>query len=170
MTTSMDRSNRTVRRAAPPRTTAARRGRWAAALPLALALWGCDRPDAVEHEPDAIDSADGEAAAATKYVFDPATVRTLQGSVLAVQPFQRMQGTRYGVRLRFDVAGERLYVYLAPQGFLEDRGLVFAPGDDVEVTGSLLGEPGQRVMIATEIVKDGKAFVLRDPEGHPAWR
>lgn len=153
---------RVARRAAPRRLLGA--------LPLALALWGCDRPDAVQHQPDAIDSAVGEASASTEYVFDPATVRTLQGQVLAVQPFQRMQGTRYGVRLRIDVAGERVYVYLAPQGVLEDRGLVFAPGNDVEVTGSLLGEPGQRVMIASEIVKDGKAFVLRDPEGHPAWR
>lgn len=170
MTTIMDRPNRPVRRAEPPRPPGARASHWLAVLPLALALWGCDRPDAVEHEPDAIDAADGEAAAATKHVFDPATVRTLQGNVLAVQPFQRMQGTRYGVRLRIDVAGERAYVYLAPQGFLEDRGLTFAPGDEVEATGSLLGEPGQRVMIASEIVKDGKAFVLRDPEGHPAWR
>lgn len=170
MTTSMDRSNRTVRRAAPACTAIARRARWMAVLPLALALWGCDRTNAVEHAPDAIDSVDGEAAAPTTYLFDPAAMRTLEGYVLVVQPFQRMQGTRYGVRLRFDVEGERAYVYLAPQGFLEDLGLVFTPGDDVEVTGSLLGEPGQRVMIATEIVKDGKAFVLRDPEGHPAWR
>ena len=169
MTTSMDRSNRTVRRAWSPCATRVRQCRFVA-VPLALLLWGCDRPDTVEHEPDAIDSVAGEAAASTEYVFDAAAVRTLRGQVLAVQPFQRMRGTRYGVRLRIDVEGERVYAYLAPQGFLEDRGLVFAPGDEVEVTGSLLGEPGQRVMIATELFKGGKAFVLRDPEGHPAWR
>lgn len=164
MTPSPDRNRRIARRAAGTRS------RIMVALPLALALWGCNQPDRVEHEPDVTAYADGEAPAATTYEFDPATVRTLQGTVLVVQPFQRMRGTRYGVRVKLDVAREHVYVYLAPQAFLEARGLAFAAGDEVEVTGSLLGEPGQRVMIATEIGKDGKAFRLRDADGRPEWR
>ena len=112
-TPSLDRTRRVVRRVvrrAAPLQLASGCLRSLAALPLALALAGCDRPDAVEHEPDPVDSAAGDAAASTKYVFDPGAMRTLRGDVLVVQPFQRMQGTRYGVRLRVDVAGERVYV------------------------------------------------------------
>ena len=150
MTTSMDRSNRTVRRAWSPCATRVRQRRFVA-VPLALLLWGCDRPDTVEHEPDAIDSVAGEAAASTEYVFDAAAVRTLRGQVLAVQPFQRMRGTRYGVRLRIDVEGERVYAYLAPQGFLEDRGLVFElmahPDQLVDAAAGLEGHPDLVVVV-----------------------
>ena len=169
MTPSHDRTCRDVRRAEPHRRVRMRPG-ILGVLPLCLALWGCQGPDTVEHHPDSIDVANGEDPAPTKYVFDPDTVRTLHGYVLAVQPFQRMKNTRYGVRLRIDVQHERAYVYLAPQGFLEDLGLAFDVGDEVDVTGSLLGEPGQRVMIAAEIAKDGKAYALRNDEGQLLWK
>jgi hypothetical protein len=169
MTPSLDRTCRVTRRAEPHRFLGTLL-RILGALPLVLVPWGCDQPSSVEHQPDPMEVGDGEAAAPVTYVFDPASVRTVHGHVLAVQPFQRMQGTRYGVRLRLEVDRERVYVYLAPQGFLADRELVFAVADEVDVTGSLLGEPGQRVMIATEIAKDGKAFELRDAGGDPLWQ
>jgi hypothetical protein len=151
-------------------TTAMRLARWASVLGLVVASWACARPDAVEHEPDALEVQGGEAAAPTRYAFDPATVRTLNGTVLVVQPFQRMQGTRYGVRVRFDVDGERAYVYLGPQGYLASRGLALEPGDALEVTGSVLGEAGQRIIIATEVVENGTRYPLRDADGRPLWR
>jgi hypothetical protein len=167
MTTSMNRSNRTARRAESTRT----RTSWiSSVLPLALVLWGCEGRDSVEHRPDAFELEDGEAAATIEYTFDPSTVRAVHGYVVAVQPFQRMQGTRYGVRVRLDVDHERVYVYLAPQGFLADHGLDLSVGDEIDATGSLLGEPGRRVLIATEIVRYGKTYELRDGEGHPRWR
>jgi hypothetical protein len=161
---------RVVRRAESRRPIGPRLRTLMIALPLALASWGCNRAESVEHEPDATDFADGEAAAPITYAFDPNEVRTVQGTVLAVQPFQRMQGSRYGVRLRIDVDGERAHVYLAPQGVLESLGLLFATGDEIEVTGSVLGEEGRRVIIATEITRGRKTYVLRDAEGRAAWK
>jgi hypothetical protein len=144
--------------------------RLAAALPLALAILGCTQPDTVEHEPDVAADDGGQAPLSTRYEFDPATIETLDGTVLAVQPFQRMRGTRYGVRARLDADGERFYVYLGPQGFLANRGLLLSAGDEIEVRGSVVGTQGQRVVIATEVVKDGKTFALRDASGRPQWR
>jgi len=167
--TSTKPSNPDVFRAETTHATSTRSSRFLGVLPIALVLWGCKEPNSIEHEPDPYEVEDGEAAAATTYEFDPSTLRTVYGYVLAVQPFQRMQGSRYGVRLRLDVDRERVYVYLAPQGFLADRGLGFTVGDEIGATGSLLGEPGQRVVIATDIVKDGKAFELRDATGRPLW-
>jgi hypothetical protein len=168
--TTTNPSNLDVHRADPTRTASTRPSRLLAVLPFALVLWGCDAPDSVEHQPEAFEDEDGEEAESITYDFDPSTLRTVHGYVLAVQPFQRMRGTRYGVRLRLDVDRERVYVYLAPQDFLAARGLGFTVGDEVGATGSLLGEPGQRVVIATDIVKDGQAFELRDATGQPRWQ
>jgi hypothetical protein len=170
ITPSRDRHFRDIRHFTPLPTKAARLGRWLGVLSFAVAAWACNRPDTVEHEPDALEVEAGEAAAPARYVFDPATLRTLHGTVLSVQPFQRMQGTRYGVRVRIDVDGERAYVYLGPQGYLASHGLMLEPGDEVVVTGSVLGEAGQRIIIATEIIDGGRTYVLRDPDGRPQWR
>lgn len=167
-TSSLDRANRTVRRAGRVRRVGACLRVLLAMLPLAAGA--CDRPDAIEHELDGAEPRAGEAAGPTRHVFDPATVQTLAGTVLAVQPFQRMQGTRYGVRARLDVEGEVVYVYLGPQGYLASRGLSLAPGDEIEVSGSMLGEEGRQVVIATEVVEGGRTVALRDADGRPRWR
>lgn len=170
-TPSRDRHHRAVRRATPTPTSSGRVARWTSVLCLALAAWACNRPDAIEHTADVGEAVQQDGAAtSTRHVFDPATVRTLHGTVIAVQPFQRMQGTRYGVRVRLDVDGERAHVYLGPQGFLASRGLALEPGDEIDVTGSVLGEVGQRIVIATEVIEGGHTYALRDTNGHPLWR
>lgn len=168
-TSSLDRTNRIVRRAGRERRVGAHlRVLLLGVLPLGLGA--CDQPDAVEHELDGAADRAGEAAGPTRHVFDPATMQALAGTVLAVQPFQRMQGTRYGVRARLDVDGEVVYAYLGPQGYLASRGLSLAPGDEIELRGSVLGEDGRRIVIATEVVEGGRTVTLRDADGRPRWR
>lgn len=139
-------------------------------LVIAVVLGGCKEPDVVEHRTESTELEEDEAEL-TKLAFDPATVETVHGTVVAVEPFQRMGGTRYGLRLRLAAEGDEIfYVYLGPQGYIEHRGLVLGKDDAIEVTGSVVSGDGRRVVIANEIVKGTTAVKLRDEAGRPLWR
>lgn len=132
---------------------------------LATMVVACNRPDAVEHR----EGASGEEHA-TKLSFDPDTIETVSGVVGGVEPFQTMSGTRFGIRIRLMAEEETFYVYLAPEPYLNRNHVSVDTNDVLEVTGSVLDAEGRRVIIATEINKQGTILTLRDDEGVPAWR
>jgi hypothetical protein len=141
----------------------------ARSLAVAALFSSCSRPDVVEHESDPSEQEqdDGEL---TKLAFDADTVQTMRGTVMAVEPFQHMRGTRRGLRIKLKTDDETLYVYLAPIAYLDRNEMSISRGAEVEVAGSILDGDGRRVVIATEITKGGKTLTLRDAEGRPAWR
>jgi hypothetical protein len=64
---------------------------------------------------------------------------------------------------------EKTQVFICPKTFLDDMGVKFAPGDEVEVTGSKIKQDGADVILAREVVKSGDTLTLRFNDGKPAW-
>jgi hypothetical protein len=60
-------------------------------------------------------------------------------------------------------------VSLCPRTFLDDVGLSFSKGDQLEITGSKTKLETADIVLAREIVKGSDTFVLRDKTGKPVW-
>jgi hypothetical protein len=60
-------------------------------------------------------------------------------------------------------------VSLCPKTFLDEVGLSFSKGDQLEITGSRTKLETADIILAREIVKGSDTFVLRDKNGKPVW-
>ncbi len=106
--------------------------------------------------------------AAYDRMYDPKTVETVSGEVVAVDK-STDRGMGYGVSLTLKTGQETILVYLGPSWFLEKQDLTFAPKDQVEITGSHITLQGKPTIIAAQVKRGGKSLILRDPAGIPAW-
>ncbi len=100
--------------------------------------------------------------------YNPQTVETVSGQVLAVE---RVSGPRgfQGVHLTLQTATGKLSVHLGPGWFMDRQALKIAPHDTLEVTGSRVTYRGETVLVAERLTKDGQTLVLRDAQGVPLW-
>lgn len=142
------------------------------ALPLVVmgvvTLGGCNEPDVIQHQPNRAEL-DDEDTEPTKLAFEPGTVETTSGIVRRVDPFQRMRGTRNGLRVLLETDEGPAYVYLGPDSYMGRNGVRITAGDRIEVTGSVRLAEGPPVIIATEVARGSVALHLRDEEGRPRW-
>lgn len=100
--------------------------------------------------------------------YDPKTVTTLSGEVVAVD--QTGRGRRCGgVRLEVKTAEGTTPVRVGPSWFLEEQGLQIAPGDKLEITGSKVAFGGKPGLVAQVVKKGELAVALRDIQGVPVW-
>jgi hypothetical protein len=60
-------------------------------------------------------------------------------------------------------------VYLCPQSFLVDMGVIFSKGDGLVLTGSKVKQGEVDLTLAREVVKGNETLVLRDEKGNPVW-
>ena len=101
-------------------------------------------------------------------LFDSTTIRTERGIVVEVH--RTPQGTDGSlVFFTLRTQAETLAVRLGPGGVLDRSGIVFAPGDTLEVTGSrvlLFDEP---TILVTELRRGTRVLALRDRRGRPVW-
>ncbi|MBM4295283.1 MAG: DNA-binding protein [Deltaproteobacteria bacterium] len=113
---------------------------------------------------------DGAPGAPVGRMFDPKTITTVSGEVVSVDkipaPRPGMQG-RVTFNLKTDK--ETLLVYLGPDFYLEQQGARFAPGDKVQLKGSLVTVDGKPTLIPIEVKKGDQTFKLRDERGVPLW-
>lgn len=97
---------------------------------------------------------------------------TLEGRVRDIASAAGCPGTGCGL-LSIDVKskdGEDVRVYAAPAWFLREKGMNFALGDDVTVSGHYVSESDHSTMLASDLAKGGKKVSLRDDAGRPKWR
>jgi hypothetical protein len=73
------------------------------------------------------------------------------------------------VHLLVNVGAEKQDVYLCPKAFLDDMGVSFAKGDEIEITGSKVKQDGADLLLAREVAKGTDTLVLRDDKGKPVW-
>jgi hypothetical protein len=103
-------------------------------------------------------------------VFDPKTVQTMSGEVTGVDKFP---GPRPGVpgRVTFNMKTDKetFLVYLGPEFYLDQQGFKFAPGDKVQVKGSLVTLDGKPALIPMEVKKGDQTLQLRGDNGVPLW-
>lgn len=102
-------------------------------------------------------------------LFDAKTIVTLNGEITEVNKYYNDKGLSYGLHFDIKTGDELITVLVGPGWYIEDKGIEFNAGDQVEVTGSRVIFNEKQSIIATEIVKDSKTIKLRDDRGNPLW-
>lgn len=102
-------------------------------------------------------------------LFNPKTVETSRGQVVAVDTFSIGHGGRPGLHLKLKRSKDTIAVHLGPVWYLENQDASFATNDSVTVTGSKVTFDGKPAIIASEVAKGPEVLTLRDPKGMPFW-
>jgi len=102
--------------------------------------------------------------------FNPATMDTIQGQIVDVQSVPSPGKGRYaGLHFTMQTANGPLTVYAGPEWYLQSQNVMFAPHDNVTVTGSRTTWAGQPALIAASIQRGDMTLQLRNPYGVPGW-
>jgi len=102
-------------------------------------------------------------------MYNPATVETLTGQVIAVDTFAPGKGMGRGVHLMVKTEKETIPVHLGPSWYVQEQGVTFVAGDQITVTGSRIDFKGKPAVIAAEVKKGDQVLKLRDANGIPVW-
>jgi hypothetical protein len=102
-------------------------------------------------------------------MYDPKTVETIRGEVVAVDRITPRKGMSSGVHVSVKTGTETVSVHLGPGWYLENQDVKIEPKDTVEVKGSRITFGGKPAIIAQEVEKGDQVLRLRDEGGFPAW-
>lgn len=102
-------------------------------------------------------------------LYDPTTVETVKGEVLAVESREPLRGMGQGFHLRLKTEKEEIPVHLGPAWFIENQEIAIEEKDEVEVRGSRVRLEGKSAIIAAEVRKGEDILTLRDPDGRLVW-
>ena len=64
---------------------------------------------------------------------------------------------------------DAVHIFLCPKSFLDQMGIAFKAGEDIEVKGSKIKQDGAELILAREMLKGGETLTFRFPDGKPAW-
>ena len=100
--------------------------------------------------------------------YDPATETKIKGVVeeLKLVP---PSGGKPIVYAAVKSGADTNEVFLCPKKFLDDMGIEFKPGEEIDVTGSKVKQDGADLILAREVGKAGETLTLRFKDGKPAW-
>lgn len=100
----------------------------------------------------------------------PRAAAAVEGEVLGVDRVPPSDRRASGVQLRVHPGAEGLVVIdLAPDWYLDEHGLSFAPSERVKVEGSRVEKKSGVVIYATRVQKGTRTVELRDASGKPLW-
>lgn len=103
-------------------------------------------------------------------MFDPKTVETLTGEIVAVHTAASgMPGVASRITLDLKTAKETVAVYLGPEDYYQKQGLKLAQGDKVAIKGSRVTMGGNPVIIPNYVKKGDQTLNLWDDQGMPPW-
>lgn len=102
-------------------------------------------------------------------LFDSTTIRTERGVVVEVHRTPQGGGGDCLVFFTFATPAETLAVRVGPGSVLDRAGVVFAPGDTLEVTGSRILLFGEPTLVVTDLRAGARVLALRDRRGRPVW-
>jgi hypothetical protein len=103
-------------------------------------------------------------------LFDPSTVVTVWGTVLARSRIVGATGAAAGIDVRLGTPGGEIRVHLGPGFWVDKQALNFAIGDVVAVKGSMITIEGKPTIIAESVTWGTSMLELRDSRGVPIWR
>jgi hypothetical protein len=101
--------------------------------------------------------------------YDPSTVETVSGQVVAVEHVPAGKGRSGGVHFTLKTDRETLPVHLGPAWYLDKQKVRVERHDHVEVEGSRISFEGKPAIIARQVKKGGATLILRNEAGIPAW-
>jgi hypothetical protein len=64
---------------------------------------------------------------------------------------------------------DTVQLFLCPKSFLDEMGVSFKAGDEIQVTGSKVKQDGADLILAREVIKGEDTLTLRFKDGKPAW-
>lgn len=102
-------------------------------------------------------------------MYNPQTVETIKGEVVALERITPMKGMHSGLHAMVKTDKETLSVHLGPDWYLEKQDMGIEVKDQIEVKGSRVTFEGKPALIAAEVKKGDHVLILRDPNGIPAW-
>jgi hypothetical protein len=104
-------------------------------------------------------------------LYDPKTVQTREGEVVAIAYHTPRNAAGRGVHLVLKTDGEKetIPVHLGPEWFIENQETQIEVGDKVKATGSLVTFEDKPALIAREVEKGEEVLQLRDQNGFPRW-
>ena len=102
-------------------------------------------------------------------MYQPDTVETLTGEVVAVEKMTPMKGMGAGIHLRLKTDKETISVHLGPSWYIERLDTRIEKGDKIEVKGSRVTVAEKPAIIAAEVKKGDSVLRLRDDSGIPVW-
>jgi hypothetical protein len=110
------------------------------------------------------------ARAAKKTQYNRGRVETLSGTVIEVERLAPRRFERLSqVDLLLKTEGQTVMVQLGPQSWLAQQNFDLAPGDWVTIKGSRIDRPRRNLLIAAEVKKGNRVWLLRDENGRPLW-
>ncbi|MFP4013811.1 MAG: hypothetical protein ACLFVQ_06990 [Chitinispirillaceae bacterium] len=104
------------------------------------------------------------------YYFNPEAITTLKGTVADYDSLLFYDGTESFTHILLKTSdGQIVFIVLGPEYFLGSNNISFRKGDEVEVTGSVVGQGEKSFIIATSVMKGNQHLELRNKEGIPLW-
>jgi hypothetical protein len=82
-------------------------------------------------------------------MYNPATVETVSGEVVAVYRITPMKGMSAGMHIQLKTDKETLSVHFGPAWYMDRLDAQIAKGDSIEIKGSRVTVAGKPVIIAT---------------------
>lgn len=103
-------------------------------------------------------------------LYDPKTVETLKGEIVAVDTVTAGRMDIPGrVVLTLKTAKETIPVYVGPEWYVKQQEVKLVAGDQVEVKGSRVAMDGKPYIIPNYVKKGDRVLQLRDDTGLPLW-
>jgi hypothetical protein len=102
-------------------------------------------------------------------MYDPKTVETVIGEVIAVDKITPAKGMSYGIHLMLRTDEETISIHLGPGWYLENQDIKIELKDKAEIKGSRITFEGKPAIIAAEVKKGEEVLNLRDENGFPTW-
>ncbi len=109
------------------------------------------------------------AQGAYQRLYNPATVETVRGEVVAVERTVPLKGMGAGIHLQLKTDKETIPVHLGPAWYIERLDTRIEKGDTIEVEGSRVTIAEKPAIIAAQVKKGDAVLALRDARGIPAW-
>ena len=101
--------------------------------------------------------------------YDPGTVETIKGEIVAVEHVAGGKGRRGGVHVTLKSDRETLPVHLGPAWYVDEQKVRLERGDHVEIEGSRIDFGGKPAIVARQVKKGAETLVLRNETGVPVW-
>ena len=101
--------------------------------------------------------------------YDPQTVETVAGEVMAVEKVAYGRRGYHGIHLVLKTAKGEIPIHLGPSWYLDRQTVRIALHDEIEVTGSRVTYRGKPALIAAEVKRGSEILRLRSAAGVPLW-
>jgi hypothetical protein len=100
--------------------------------------------------------------------YDVSTETKMNGIVQELK-FLPPSGAKPQARLLMKSGTDDVEIYLCPKSFLDDMGVTFKKGDEIQVTGSKVKLDGAELTLARVVSKGEDKLILRFDNGKPVW-